>query len=583
MTARIGPVVCAALVLGILLASGCFDWPDADLDGPRVVAASLIHPRSVEVPVVPKLVVEFSEAIDPATVHPGSVALIAWEPLESCARTPLCAEGSCERGTCQTLGLTQTQRRALGRGELGEVDGRVAVELVLGEGAAGPDSRLTIVVGRPLAAKRRHTLLLGGLRDRSGAPLVDEHDRVVAWQRDFVTASRGSAGPQPALIGPRPGELEVATNLAFVDTELWPPVPTPSATATLELEAAGEAGEGIVLGEPSPCPGWAPGTCLRWRPNQALAAQTRYRIAGGTLVDRHGRPALRSSPDEEVWFRSASGPDLDPPNAEAHAELRGRCLAVWVAAGEPVAARLSVGEQEGRASVAGSGWIGLALADAPSGPGEASAGEGNQSAIAWTLELDDLAGNRSTLTGELPRGPSLDPELPRIDITEILANPLGPEPHNEFVELEAGPDGAETDGLYLADVSFTEVLEAWSAGKSLGDPLPSASLEPGELAIVVATGFAATPSEDVEPAPGTRKLVVDASIGDKGLANAGEPLSLWLASAGGPVLISSYGNWIDPGPKAHEGRSVVVRGDRCDLADRWISHPLGSASPGFWP
>ena len=172
--------VASLLVLAWL--SACIEPPEADLIGPTVIAASLREPRSVEVTVMPELIVELSEELDPTSIHPGSVALIAWEPLDSCSLTPICQKGSCERGTCQVSPLKVTQRRALDRGKYDGESIEVAYEL--GLGTAGPGTRLTIRPRRPLAPHRRHSLIIGaGVRDRSGAPLVDEYGRVAGFER----------------------------------------------------------------------------------------------------------------------------------------------------------------------------------------------------------------------------------------------------------------------------------------------------------------------------------------------------------------------------------------------------------------
>lgn len=557
----------------IVLSLACFEPPEADLVGPRVTASSLRGPRSVEVSVMPALIVEFSEAIDPASLHAGSVALIAWEPLDSCSLTPLCKKGSCERGTCQSSPLKATKRRKLDRGNYdGESE---ALELSLGEGPAGPGTRLTIRPRRPLAAHRRHTLVVGAaVRDLSGAPLVDEYGRASGLQLDFVTAGRGSGGPEPRLVAPAPGQLEVPTNVAVIDTEFWPPIPMPEADATLWLEPE-EPGDALVLVDPIACPGWAPGTCLRWRPAQPLVERMRYRPAGGSLSDRHGRAALLPAAEHETWFRVGSGPDLAPPNANALAQMRGRCLLVWVDAGEAVDALLRVGESEQRAAIAHAGWVGLSI-DEENDP---------EQVLAWSIELRDLADNHATLEGELVAGASFSGSLPHLQLTEVLANPSGPEPDAEFIELIAGPDGAALEGVYVADATLSAVREAWTEGKALGDLLPTVELEPHEVAIVVGTGYAATTALGKDPAPpsGTRLLVVDKSLGQSGLKNEGEPVILWALTDQGPTLISSYGNWIKTDRKAHEGRSVAVVGDGCDLPDRWRSHPFGRSTPGMLP
>ncbi|MFO7566092.1 MAG: hypothetical protein R6X02_25835 [Enhygromyxa sp.] len=565
------PLRIAALAC-LIASTACLESPEVDLVGPRVAAASLQGPRSVEVSVTPELIIDFSEALDPASIHPGSVALIAWEPLDSCSRTPICDEGSCERGTCQVSPLKVTQRRALDRGTYsGE-----SVELVheLGVGPAGPGTRLTIRARRPLAAHRRHSLIVGAaVRDRSGAPLVDEWGRIAGFERDFVTAGRGSGGPEPRLIAPAPGQAGVPTNVAAIDTEFWPPIPPPGPDATLWLEPE-EPGERLVLIDPITCPGWAPGACLRWRSSGPLAENTRYRPAGGSVLDRHGRPVLLPAAEHETWFRVGSGPDLEPPRASATAQMRGRCLAVWIDAGEPVEALLRVGEAEQRAAIAELGWIGLGI-DEELDP---------EQRVAWTIELRDLADNRATLEGEVAAGASFASSLPRVSLTEILANPSGPEPVAEFVELLAGPSGASLEGVYLADMSLAEVREAWASGKTQGDALPAVELEPNEVAVVVATGYAEIdPVKDPQPPSSTRLLVVDKSLGNSGLKNEGEPVILWALTEHGPTLISSYGNWINTAAKAHEGRSVVAGSDGCDLPDRWRSHPFGRSTPGTLP
>lgn len=550
--------------------SACFELPDADLVGPTITAASLESPRSVEISVMPELVTEFSEPMDPASIHAGSVVLVAWEELDSCALSPLCEEGSCERGTCQASPLRSSDRSAIDRGEHDEGE---PLSFELGAGEAGVDTRLVIRPRRPLAAHRRHSLILGAaVRDRSGAPLVDEHGRVAAWQRDFVTAGRGSGGPEPRLVAPAHGQAGVPSNVTAIDTELWPPIPMPGADVVLWLEPR-DPGELIDLIDPVACPGWVSGTCLRWRPAQPLAANMAYRLAGGTVLDRHGRPALLPAAMHETWFEVGSGPDLDAPLASATAQMRGRCLAVWVDAGEPVDARLSVGLVEQRVAIPSVGWMGLAIAD----------NLDPEQSVSWSLELRDLADNQTTLEGELPAGPSFAEQLPRIAMTEVLANPSGPEPDAEFIELHAGPDGASLEGVYLADASLSEVRDAWSQGDALGDALPAIELVPDEIAIVVGTAYGEEPGDDPQPPASTRLIHVDASLGAGGLKNAGERVTLWAQTEHGPAAIASYGNWIETDASAHAGRSVVASTDGCDLPDRWRSHPFGRSSPGTLP
>jgi hypothetical protein len=497
------------------------------------------------------------------------VALLEWELLDDrCDLTPLCSKGSCERGRCQTQSLGAGERSALERGEFdASVPHAITLALELVDGAAGPTSQLLVRPLRPLDAHRRYSLVIGpALRDRNGAPLVDDYDRAVAWQRDFVTAGIGSSGPEPILLTPAPGQLQVATNLARVETQLWPPVPIPQPEATLLLEAD-DRSEPIVLVDPIDCIGWVPGTCLAWRPASILQPGVRYRPAGGSLADRLGRTAVRPGATRETWFESGSVSDDDPPDAEIVEQLHGRCLALWVDAGEPVEVALQVGELVRRSAIDHAGFVGLELTGLA--PGDA---------ITWTIELHDLAGNHATHDGQLVAGPGFDAALGHLRITEILANPSGPEPDGEFVEVLAGPDGAELDGVRLSDLSFAEITHALAMGDDPpGDPLPAASLAAGELAIIVGNSW---PEGSTGSA---RVLVLASSLAGGGLKNAGEPVTLWMPTEHGPIELARYGNWIETGASSHDGRSVIAGLDACDLPDRWRSHPQGLSSPGSLP
>jgi hypothetical protein len=558
-----------ALLSSALLTACLADPPGVDLDGPQIVSSTLPDRRSVDVPVVPELVVELSEPIDPASVHPGSVALVGWELLdERCDLSPICEDGTCERGVCQVESLRASDRAALERGEFdASLPAAAALEFELADGEAGPDTRLHIRPRAPLDVHRRYSLVIGpAVRDRSGAPLVDEWGRAVAWQRDFVTAGIGSGGPEPQLFSPRPGQLDVPTNLGRIDTQIWPPIWTVDDATTLLLEAE-DGSAAIELLEPQRCPGWVPGTCLRWRVTGELAASTRYRPVGGTLVDRLGRGVVGPGSSRETWFRTGAGADVEPPQAQPIAVVRTRCVAVWIDAGEPVEAELAVGDLHARAAIDGRGWIGVELDGlAPDDP------------IAWTLALRDLADNHATWDGSVAAGPSFAADVPRLRITEVLANPSGPEPDGEFVELLAGPEGALLDGVMLSDLSLAELRDVWASGDDPpGDPLPTIELGPGELVIVAGSAWAESVPAHVQV------IVSDASLGRGGLKNAGEPVTLWRASELGPVALASYANWIDSSAGSHDGRSVVAGADGCDLPDRWRAHPLGTASPGTLP
>jgi len=97
-------------------------------------------------------------------------------------------------------------------------------------------------------------------------------------------------------------------------------------------------------------------------------------------------------------------------------------------------------------------------------------------------------------------------------LNEVLANPVGPEPDAEWLELVNDSERpASLSNLWLED----------SSGHV---QLPDAELGPGEIALLVSDGFRAS-ALDVPVPDGVRLLRVS-SLGARGLSNGGEALLL---------------------------------------------------------
>jgi hypothetical protein len=543
-----------------VLLCACIDLDlDADLEGPRLVGGDLPGPRTVEVPVAGPLVLRFSEPIDPAQLH---VALVAWPTAGSCMLTPVCDEGSCERGRCQTDPLTDADLRAALRGD--PLDDALPLSHVLSDSSFGPATELRVTPLRPLAAHARHSLLVSA-RDRRGAPLVDEHGVAALLRRDLVTAARGSSGPEPLLVSPPADAGNVPTDLARVETAFPRPIAR-DAAATLDL--LGDDGSTLALVDPQPCPGWLPDLCLSWRTAAPLSPGVAYQLGAGTLRDGSGRLAV--PPPEPALFRAGAGPDPAPPDLSQLAlEERGRCVHAVLTAAEPLRLRISTGAAA-RELVAPAGPVdlGLALAGPPG------------AAVPVLVEAWDLAGRRAERTFEHVLGDTFDPSAPPLALTEILANPRGREPAQEFVELvDLRPTGPPLQhvGLRLVDGPAGALdLEA-------GDPLPPFTSVPGQRLLVVPTAYDPAEGSDPAPAPGALLVRTDASLAGGGLKNgAGEALALvWEAGPNGPVLLDSYGGWHDAGDLP--GRSLARPAGGCDAPAAWRPHPSGAAAPGLAP
>ncbi len=145
-------------------------------------------------------------------------------------------------------------------------------------------------------------------------------------------------------------------------------------------------------------------------------------------------------------------------------------------------------------------------------------------------------------------------------LNEVLANPVGPEPDGEWIELVNDSERVTSlAGLWLED-----------AGGHV--QLPNQELEPGELALLVSDGFRAS-GLDVAIADRVRLLRVP-SLGVRGLSNGGEGLLL----VGREGVLSRF-------PllgAAHPGKSIARRWP--DAADddpaAFSEHGGLGASPG---
>src|SRR5690606_9305627 len=105
-------------------------------------------------------------------------------------------------------------------------------------------------------------------------------------------------------------------------------------------------------------------------------------------------------------------------------------------------------------------------------------------------------------------------------LNEVMANPVGPEPQQEWVEIvNAG----------VAPVSVAD-FQLHDGGGAV--ELPEATLSPGQYALLVRQDYQADLGWDVMPDDDVLLLRVSA-LGKSGLSNSGEPL--WLEHSSGLV------------------------------------------------
>lgn len=154
---------------------------------------------------------------------------------------------------------------------------------------------------------------------------------------------------------------------------------------------------------------------------------------------------------------------------------------------------------------------------------------------------------------------------PWVALTEVLANPVGPEPAQEFVELaNLGAEPADLSGWSLSDESGGAALPAGT------------TLAPGEVALLVADSYDPDAPGEPPAALDARIVRLGRSLGVQGLRNSGE--AVFLLDPAGSV-VSTYPNRI--GAFA-DGVSVVRSPPRAPEADEdaWTTCGPDGPTPG---
>ncbi|HKP59520.1 MAG TPA: hypothetical protein VJV78_22510 [Polyangiales bacterium] len=408
---------------------------------------------------------------------------------------------------------------------------------------------------QPLAALARaghYSLALpGSVHLRAGPALADAGPGFIV---DLRVADTPQAGAAWLLSSPAAGASGVPTNLASVagvfdgaiagsETGIWLEDSDGLAIATelevrpcAELEAHGES-------------------CFLLHTQAPLRASASYRVRSGSdLRDAHGAPIETL----DASFRCADGPDLEPPRfEELHclrdeqalalgcALLDDRSLELRLHALEAVRVRIRSGERQG-AAISANGTLQMRL-------------EGLAPDEAFDVELQafDLAGNVSEAELALRTAP----ELATLTISEVRADPAGPEPAQEYVELwNFGRRALPLRGVSLVDAAdeHPSVIEH------------DAQLPAGARALLVAEGFDPENPLDPAPPPGTLLVRLGPSLTRAGLANAGERLFLRDAAQ----------HRLSAAPmRAAKGQCLQRRGDDMRSGGK-EAFELGDCSPG---
>ncbi len=373
-----------------------------------------------------------------------------------------------------------------------------------------------------------------------------------------VTAGGATAPPRAGpggatLIQPAAGASEVPLNLAAVVVR-FPAAITWGGAGLVVCDGA----QAVSTGPPSEttCSDGSAGACYQVLLGEALPPGISCAVAVTPgSVDAAGMPV---GAGVIGTFQDAAIADTTPPSlGDVAVRVSGPCVQVTFATDETAAATVTVS--------AG----GLQM-DTPAGAGQTRfdvaiplGGLPAASAATLSVKAVDLAGNQAAAA---PFAFTTPPAVPQLAITEVLANPAGPEPQQEYVELRnLGDTDISLGGLRLAD----------SKG---GDELPPQTLGPGAYALIVTATYDPAAGPDPPPRSGTLLVRVDTRLGSDGLSNGGEAVQLLQ----GEAVVSSYGGWVTVSAGSWNGKAVhrLIQ-SACDAAGRVEPH-AAAAHPRQW-
>jgi len=357
----------------------------------------------------------------------------------------------------------------------------------------------------PLPPGRDHLVAVGGwASDRAGHAISQPF---AAW---FHTGEGPAVGATVLDSWPADGTAGVAPNLTLAAVRFDGEVRGDGGGARL-LSSDGTAARVTVSFASCERLGWRSGRCLVLEPTEPLEAAEAYRIViGSELLDATGAPvgpwesAFQTSLDEDdtppTWLADPCGLD-EVAAGPTCAVIDDRSAALRMRADEPVRAWLAVGSATDLA-VAARGQAELVAARLAA-----------ETEYIAALRMVDLAGHETVASFALRTTPPLAP----LAITEVLADPHGPEPRQEYVEVHnGGATPLDLLGFALAD-----------RADHPGDVITRSFVVPaGGRALVVSDAFDPDDGVDVPVPPGVVLVRIGSSIASGGLSNGGEPLFL---------------------------------------------------------
>jgi hypothetical protein len=338
------------------------------------------------------------------------------------------------------------------------------------------------------------------------------------WSAAFTVAADGSAGADVTASWPGDGASGVPPNLQAIVLGFDGAIADDQ--APLVLSDSDERAISVTM-SPITCEafGLTAVRCVQLTPQAALRTATSYQLDVQGWLDGNGDTI-------DPWtLRFVTGASLDV----AAPTLRSVPCTLDEVAVDGGCALLSDSALTLRVAFDEAAVLHFEPIGCPPRTQAALAGDANLTLsdlspqTAWPLDVTaiDAADNAATYHFEL----TTLPVLPTLTITETRADPIGPEPQQEYVELyNFGSEDIDLRGYSLSDDAFED-----------GDTIESSVLiHPRGRVLLVADTFDAHDARDVLPAPAATLVRLGASLANGGLSNGGE--ELFLRDPGGVRL-----------------------------------------------
>lgn len=419
------------------------------------------------------------------------------------------------------------------------------------------DKEIVLVPILPLDSGASYTVAVAGwARSTGGKRLNRDGSPFIA---ELAVSSGADVGAQAVDSWPADGTVAVAPNLDFAAIAFDGEVRGVEQAIWLE-DQGGMAVPAAVRGRPCEQIGWHGKKCVVIVPDSSLTANATYLLVVGSQV-RDGRGAPVG--DWSAEFSTAGEKDLSPARWQPRrcatdeqetpvgcALIDDRSVTLRVQTEEPARVQVVAGQQRDCA---------VLLRD------EAMVALGGlkpDEPLAVEVQTVDFAANRSTSRFSLRTRCA----LPTLSITEVRADPRGPEPNQEFIELlNWGETAVDLEGFAISD-------DPYKLGQTIDH---SVLVHPGGRVLLVSDSFDPDSALDDAPASGTTLVRVGSALTGDGLSNSGK--AIFLRDQNGSRVTGAPAT-----PKPEPGRCMVrvVDDPRDGTVGAFAYDPNGDCTPG---